>query len=231
MNRSIFIYFFLVFAASVTGSCKKNDSNNSSHQYTEKPQIQSFQIFSNKKVDTVTTFVATVTNGDTYLWDFGDGTTSTSKDTARHTYHQTGRYVPLLIVSNNIGSDSAYNPLGIMNFRGSDIFGYYSITDSCSNPIHYSGSISPVGPWSDILALDNHMIQEATTRAATLQGDSLIFETFITNSAANNYQPDTISTWGVVDIAHFKIYMTTRQQITMWGTSYDFKCNAVYSKQ
>jgi gliding motility-associated-like protein len=47
-------------------------------------------------------FQCTSTNGDTYFWDFGDGTTSTEKDPT-HAYSSTGIYTATLTVSDSYG--------------------------------------------------------------------------------------------------------------------------------
>jgi PKD repeat protein len=50
------------------------------------------------------TFTNTSTNATTYLWDFGDGTTSTLQDPS-HTYTSSGNYTVLLIAVNDAGCD------------------------------------------------------------------------------------------------------------------------------
>lgn len=53
------------------------------------------------------TFTATgVTDGTDYLWDFGDGTTSTAVS-PNHTFPSSGNYTVVLTVSNDCGSDTS----------------------------------------------------------------------------------------------------------------------------
>jgi PKD repeat protein len=51
-------------------------------------------------------FTPTATNGTTYLWTFGDGTTSTEKQPI-HTYAQRGTYTVNLQISNECGANTA----------------------------------------------------------------------------------------------------------------------------
>jgi PKD repeat protein len=51
-------------------------------------------------------FTATVTNADTYSWDFGDGETSAEKDPV-HTYAQSGSYTATITVTGDGGDASA----------------------------------------------------------------------------------------------------------------------------
>jgi PKD repeat protein len=53
-------------------------------------------------------------NPTTYLWKFGDGTTSTLKNPPPHTYTHTGLYKVQLTVSNAVGSDTTYRYIFVM---------------------------------------------------------------------------------------------------------------------
>jgi PKD repeat protein len=53
------------------------------------------------------TFTNTSTNGVSYFWDFGDGTTSTQTSPS-HTYGSNLNYNVMLITTNDCGSDTAY---------------------------------------------------------------------------------------------------------------------------
>jgi len=58
-------------------------------------------------------FEATLTNADTYMWDFGDGNTSTIEDPL-HTYTATGTYTVILTASNQCGEMSDTTTVSIM---------------------------------------------------------------------------------------------------------------------
>jgi PKD repeat protein len=53
------------------------------------------------------TFTNTSTNSTSYVWEFGDGSVSTSKDT-KHTYTKGGEYKVILTATNKFGSNSTY---------------------------------------------------------------------------------------------------------------------------
>lgn len=67
----------------------------------------------------VITFINTSENADTYVWDFGDGTTSIIKDPVK-TYTQTGEYVVNLTAKNNkTGEVKSYSStISIFVFQG-----------------------------------------------------------------------------------------------------------------
>jgi PKD repeat protein len=68
------------------------------------------------------TFVNTSQNGQTYSWDFGDGSTSTSENPG-HTYSSIGSYTVTLAVTNTSGTDEytmilvVIKPLPIASFE------------------------------------------------------------------------------------------------------------------
>ncbi|HCQ12795.1 carbohydrate binding domain-containing protein [Flavobacterium sp.] len=67
----------------------------------------------------VITFINTSENADTYIWEFGDGTTSIIKDPVK-TYTQTGEYVVNLTAKNNkTGEVKSYSStISIFVFQG-----------------------------------------------------------------------------------------------------------------
>jgi PKD repeat protein len=52
-------------------------------------------------------------NATSYLWDFGDGNTSTQQN-PNHTYAAGGTYTVCLIATNNCGSDTSCTPLTVV---------------------------------------------------------------------------------------------------------------------
>ncbi len=107
-------------------------------------------------------FTNTSTNGSTYFWDFGDNTTSTSKNPS-HAYYNGGFYLVKLVVTNLSGSSTTYKLVNVGDaytsatitqvvisnypltdggstwdpFNGPDFF--INLTDS-ANVIKYNGS-------------------------------------------------------------------------------------------
>ncbi|WP_020534230.1 PKD domain-containing protein [Lewinella cohaerens] len=58
-------------------------------------------------------FSSSVTDTDSYLWDFGDGTTSTAPNPS-HTYNISGTYVVSLSITNNCGTVVITQEVGVM---------------------------------------------------------------------------------------------------------------------
>jgi PKD repeat protein len=58
-------------------------------------------------------FTNSSANGTSYLWNFGDGTTSTSTNPS-HTYATSGNYNVMLITTNNCNSDTVYHNVVIV---------------------------------------------------------------------------------------------------------------------
>ena len=58
-------------------------------------------------------FTNSSTNGSSYLWNFGDGTTSISTNPS-HTYTTSGNYNVMLITTNNCNSDTVYQNVVIV---------------------------------------------------------------------------------------------------------------------
>lgn len=53
------------------------------------------------------TFTNTSTNATSYVWEFGDGSQSSSKN-PKHTYTKGGEYKVILTATNNVGSNTIY---------------------------------------------------------------------------------------------------------------------------
>jgi PKD repeat protein len=73
--------------------------------------------FSYTSVGLTATFTNTSTYGGTYLWDFGDGQTSTDQNPA-HTYAADGTYSVTLIVTNSCDDDTITLPVTVMAVGG-----------------------------------------------------------------------------------------------------------------
>lgn len=112
MYKSIKIVSLLVVFLSFL-SCDSDDdsvqNNTLSSQYT----------YVREAAPGVITFINTSENADTYVWDFGDGTTSIIKDPVK-TYTQTGEYVVNLTAKNNkTGEVKSYSStISIFVFQG-----------------------------------------------------------------------------------------------------------------
>lgn len=112
MYKSIKIVSLLVVFLSFL-SCDSDDdsvqNNTLSSQYT----------YVREAAPGVITFINTAENADTYVWDFGDGTTSIIKDPVK-TYTQTGEYVVNLTAKNNkTGEVKSYSStISIFVFQG-----------------------------------------------------------------------------------------------------------------
>lgn len=70
--------------------------------------------------DMTVMFDATLTDADTYLWDFGDGNTSTIED-PMHTYAANGTYTVTLTAANDCGEARATTTVTIMVSSVSDL--------------------------------------------------------------------------------------------------------------
>ncbi|MFA6402530.1 MAG: PKD domain-containing protein [Salinivirgaceae bacterium] len=89
--------YFKCIATNVCGSV----SSTSAYLTVDPLPVAGFEV----SVDTtMVTFIDTSSNAKTYLWDFGDGTTST-QIAPKHLY-QIGTYQPLQEVTNDCGTDS-----------------------------------------------------------------------------------------------------------------------------
>jgi PKD repeat protein len=90
MKKSFFVLILLAFTTLI--SCQK------------KP-VASFDVSpANAKVGEAVTFTNTSTNGDTYNWNFGDGSQSTIENPT-HTYANVGSYGVTLEVASKNGKE------------------------------------------------------------------------------------------------------------------------------
>lgn len=70
------------------------------------PPIPSFTFSYIKSCNSKATFTNTTYNGDSFLWDFGDGQTSTLQTPPIHYYPDSGSFIVELIATNTYGSDT-----------------------------------------------------------------------------------------------------------------------------
>ncbi len=78
----------------------------------EKPNLPTNAIIHYSVVDKQVAFTALATNADSYLWDFGDGETSTEKDPV-HVYADGGYYSATLTVNGGTGTATDETDLAI----------------------------------------------------------------------------------------------------------------------
>ncbi len=69
--------------------------------------------FNSNTNGTITDFVNTSTNGDTYSWDFGDGNSSTEEN-PQHDFQTDGTYVVTLTATNECGSETSSETITIV---------------------------------------------------------------------------------------------------------------------
>lgn len=96
------------------------------------------------------TFTNTSTGGTTYLWDFGDGTTSTDPDPV-HTYAGQNTYNVTLIVSNGVCSDTIVQQV-VVGFVGIEENSAVASMSVYPNPAH-SSVIIDLGAFSGKVGL------------------------------------------------------------------------------
>jgi PGF-pre-PGF domain-containing protein len=93
-------------------------------------------------------FTDTSSRGPTsWLWNFGDGTTSTAMDPV-HTYSAAGDYTVSLTVSNNHGSDSM-TKTSYIHVRETNIIPTATIISVSPNPARSGNSIELIGTGTD----------------------------------------------------------------------------------
>jgi PKD repeat protein len=94
--------FLLIFfgALALSSSCHKGD-NTSNNKPSAKFSISGYEL----PTPCTITFINISTNSTSYLWDFGDGSTSTQSNPT-HTYAINGSYLLKLRVTGPAGADS-----------------------------------------------------------------------------------------------------------------------------
>ncbi len=112
MNKSIKLLSFLLIFISIT-SCESNDD-----EIAKKSLKAGYTYVREASAGTIT-FINTSEMADSYDWDFGDGTTSTSMNPTK-VFQETGEYVVTLTVKNNKTdtTDSVSSTISIFVFQG-----------------------------------------------------------------------------------------------------------------
>lgn len=112
-------------------------------------------------------FTSNITGADSYLWNFGDGTTSTIANPAKN-YNSSGNYNIMLIVFWSCGSDTAYQSISI---NSSSIFTSRNLSICNGDSIFIAGEWQKLnGIYYDTLASVNgcdSIIESTLTVAAT----------------------------------------------------------------
>lgn len=112
MNKSINIFaFFLAFLSFI--ACDSNDDS------IEKGTLSARYTFVREATAGMITFINTSENANSFVWDFGDGTSSTIKNPVK-TFTETGDYVVTLTATNTKTgeTDSFSSTVSIFVFQG-----------------------------------------------------------------------------------------------------------------
>lgn len=112
MNKSIKLLSFLLLFVGIT-SCESNDDE------VAKKSLKAGYTYVREASPGAITFINTSEMADSYAWDFGDGTTSTSMNPTK-VFQETGEYEVTLTVKNNKlnGTDSFSSTVSIYVFQG-----------------------------------------------------------------------------------------------------------------
>ena len=94
-------------------SCSSDDGDDVKKGFTE-PPVAAFLPAVNPNDYKEVTFSNTSERAESYLWDFGDGTTS-DKENPTHGYENPGTYTVTLTATNNIDSDEATAEIELVN--------------------------------------------------------------------------------------------------------------------
>jgi PKD repeat protein len=112
MNKSIKFLSFLLLLVSIT-SCESNDDD------TVKQSLKAGYTYVKESSPSAITFINTSELADSYVWDFGDGTSSTSMNPTK-IFQETGEYVVTLTAKNNKSdsTDTFSSTISIFVFQG-----------------------------------------------------------------------------------------------------------------
>lgn len=111
------------------------------------------------------------TNGTSYSWDFGDGTTSTEQNPV-HTYAAGGSYTVTLIVTNNCGSDTVTYVIDTNSIGINDPNGAAFTLNIFPNPNQGDFTLTYTG---------TGIIGQIQVNILTIEGKTVIVEQFTVN--------------------------------------------------
>ncbi|MDG1379890.1 MAG: PKD domain-containing protein, partial [Flavobacteriaceae bacterium] len=84
--------------------------------FSSPPQLASFTTDNNTiEVNNTVNFTNTSTGFDSYVWDFGDGSTTSTETSPSHQYTETGTYTVTLTATSSCGSDTATTTIAVNN--------------------------------------------------------------------------------------------------------------------
>ncbi|MDA7558578.1 PKD domain-containing protein, partial [Flavobacteriaceae bacterium] len=84
--------------------------------FSSPPQLASFTTDNNTiEVNNTINFTNTSTGFDSYVWDFGDGSTTSTETSPSHQYTETGTYTVTLTATSSCGSDTATTTITVNN--------------------------------------------------------------------------------------------------------------------
>lgn len=137
--------------------------------YTNPLPVAAFNWFAS---GSVVQFSNLSTNGTSYSWDFGDGSTSTDQNPV-HTYAAGGTYTVTLVVTNACGTDTITLVIDTNNIGINDPNGDASVLNIYPNPNHgvFTLNYTSTG-----------IIGEIQVNVMTIEGKLLITEQFTVNA-------------------------------------------------
>jgi subtilisin-like proprotein convertase family protein/PKD repeat protein len=137
--------------------------------YTNPLPVAAFNWFAS---GSVVQFTNQSTNGTSYAWDFGDGSTSTDQNPV-HTYAAGGTYTVTLVVTNACGTDTITWTIDTNNIGINDPNGDASVLNVYPNPNHgvFTLSYTSTGIIGDI-----------QVNVMTIEGKLLMAEQFTVNA-------------------------------------------------
>ncbi len=106
MRLALNLVFLGLLSLVVLNSCKKDDDDDD--KPSSKDPIASFQFEVSESNYLEVIFTNFSKNATSYMWDFGDGETSTEKDPV-HVYAESGAYDVKLVAKNDAGSSANYS--------------------------------------------------------------------------------------------------------------------------
>jgi len=99
-------------------------------------------------------FFSSITEGDAYFWDFGDGTTATGRFPPLHAYSDIGTHEVTLTITNDCGTDTTDIEAGAV-FSGLNEVGPESTVRIFPNPTNGDLTVTIEGPELKLLEVYN----------------------------------------------------------------------------